>query len=530
MTPTRFRFREVVGRGAATRRDFLQQTAAGLGGALLLPGAPAVLAQVSGGSDPFTLGVASGDPDEQGVVLWTRLAPEPLALDGLGGMKASVVPVRWELAADERFSRVVRRGELEALPQDAHSIHVEVDGLDADTAYFYRFECQGHRSPAGRTRTAPAPDAMRAETRLGVVSCASRDAGYFTAYRLMADEQPDLVLHLGDYIYENAARAGSPRPGLGGETRTLADYRLRYAFNKTDPDLQYAHAAAPWVVVWDDHEIVDNWASDYPRRGLSPAEHLVRMTAAAKAYYEAMPLRRSARPAGRYTQLYRTLRWGQLATFYVLDTRQFRSVQGCGDGTRADCAARLDPARSILGPVQEAWLAEQSRLAETRWDVLAQQVFFANFDRTAGPGESYAMDKWSGYVPSRDRVLDMFGGRDRQRNLMVLTGDEHAHFAGDLRRDWKNPESPIVGSELVGSSITSGGDGADRSPAADMLFQENPHLRYHSSRRGYIACTVTPTRWEAHFRILPYVTRPGAPRQTGQSFVIEAGRPGLTPA
>jgi alkaline phosphatase D len=214
-----------------------------------------------------------------------------------------------------------------------------------------------------------------------------------------------------------------------------------------------------------------------------------------------------------------------VAAFYVLDTRQYRSDQACGDGTKADCAARLDPARTMLGPGQEAWLAEQARWSDARWDVLAQQVFFANFDRTEGPGESYAMDKWSGYVPSRDRMIDLFAAP--RRNLVILTGDEHAHYASNVRRDWRNPESPIVGCELVGTSITSGGDGADRTVNADVLLRENPHILYNSSRRGYVSCTVTPDRWDAHFRIVPYVTRPGAPLETGQSFVIEAGRPGL---
>ncbi len=520
------RFPSPIAGAASGRRRFLQHTL-GVAGALALPGAPAILS-AQRAEDPFTLGVASGDPDHQGVVLWTRLAPQPLALNGLGGMPPALVPVLWEMALDERFTRVARRGEVEALPQDAHSIHVEVDGLAPNTPYFYRFESGGHRSPVGRTRTAPAPGAEPSSTRLGVVSCSSWDQGYFTAYRLMADERPDLVLHLGDYIYENAARQGSTRPGLGGETLTLTDYRLRYALYKTDPDLQYAHAAAPWVVVWDDHELVNNWAGDHPMRGLSPAAHLARATAAAQAYYEAMPLRRSARPLGRHTQLYRAVRWGKVATFYVLDTRQYRSAQGCGDGIK-ECAERLDPARSILGATQDAWLAEQARSSDARWDVLAQQVFFANFDRTVGEGESYAMDKWSGYAPSRDRVLDTFArnNQDRQRNLMVLTGDEHAHFACDVRRNWHDPDSPIVGSELVGTSISSAGDGADRSPGVDMLFRENPHLRYNSSRRGYISCDVTPSRWEAHFRTLGYVSKPGAARQTGQSFVVEAGEAGL---
>lgn len=509
------------------RRRFLR-TALGLSGMLTVPGAPAIFGYGLAEPDPFTLGVASGDPDHQGVVLWTRLAPQPLAEDGLGGMPASLVPVRWEVAADEQFTRVVRRGETEALPQDAHSVHVEVDGLAPDTPYFYRFESRGHRSTAGRTRTAPAPDASRPSTRIGVVSCSSWDSGYFTAYRLMADEHPDLVLHLGDYIYENGARDGTPRRGVGGPTMTLADYRRRYALYKTDPDLQYAHAMAPWVVVWDDHEIVNNWAAEHPVGKVTPAEHLARMTAAARAYYEAMPLRRSARPTGTSTQLYRAVPWGQVATFYVLDTRQYRSLQGCGDGIKPDCAARLDPQRTLLGEAQHAWLASRARASTAKWDVLAQQVFFANFDRTEGPGESYAMDKWSGYVPSRDRVMAAFA--ERQRNLMVLTGDEHAHYASDLRRDWRNPDSPIVGAELVGTSISSGGDGADRSQGADMLFRENPHLRYHSSRRGYISCDVTPDRWHAHFRTLPYVSRAGATRATGQSFVVEAGRPGLVSA
>lgn len=476
--------------------------------------------------DPFTLGVASGDPDHQGVVLWTRLAPEPLAEDGLGGMPNRIVDVEWQLATDERFQQVVRQGVVSARPESAHSVHVELNGLAPGTEYFYRFRAEGYLSPVGRTRTAPAPHTRSGSLRMAFASCAQYEHGYFTAYRRLAEDEPELILHLGDYMYEYAANThvlpgGNVRHHEGPETVTLANYRQRYAQYKTDPDLQAAHAVAPWLVVFDDHEVDNNWAGDVPER--PDPNFLARRAAAFQAYYENMPLRQSSLPQGSHMQLYRRVHWGQLATFHMLDTRQFRDDQACGDGYR-DCPASLDPARSITGEQQERWLLDGFRRSRARWDLLGQQVFFGQRDRDAGPARVVSMDAWDGYVASRERI--MRGWLDAGvRNLVVLTGDVHAHWADDLKLDWSDPTSRTVGSELVCSSITSGGDGADS--VGHPWFAHNPHLRFYNNQRGYVLTRITPAALEADFRVVPYVSRPGAPVYTRASFVIEDRVPGL---
>ncbi|WBB79807.1 alkaline phosphatase D family protein [Micromonospora sp. WMMD882] len=482
-------------------------------------------------TDPFTLGVASGDPDHQGFVLWTRLAPRPLAEDGLGGMPARPVPVRWELAADERFRHVVRRGGVLARPESAHSVHVELDGLLPGREYFYRFRAQRWTSPVGRTRTAPAPWAMPGALAMAFASCSQYEHGYFTAYRRLAETEPELILHLGDYQYEYAKGTytipgGNPRDHEGPETVTLANYRQRHAQYKTDADLQAAHAVAPWLVVWDDHEVDNNWADEaYEKPEIPQPDFLARRAAAFQAYYENMPLRRTSIPRGIDMQLYRRVRWGRLATFHLLDTRQYRDDQACGDGYRS-CAAAYDPARSITGAEQEAWLLDGFRRSEARWDLIGQQVFFAQRDNDSGPLTVTSMDAWDGYVASRDRITR--GWLDAGvRNPVVLTGDVHAHWASDLKADYADPTSRTVGSELVCSSVTSTGDGADSPSGAHPWLAFNPHLRFQNNLRGYVRTTITPGQLSADFDVLPYVTRPDAPAHTRARFVVEDRVPGL---
>lgn len=303
--------------------------------------------------DPFTLGVASGEPVPDGVVLWTRLAPDPLADDGLGGMPARPVAVEWEVAADDRFARVEQRGVVDASPESAHSVHVALTGLRPDAEYFYRFRASGFVSSTGRTRTAPAAGSMGPLT-MCVASCANYEHGWFTAYRRIAEEAPDLVVHPGDYSYEYATRPGAVRRHVGAETVTLANYRQRYAQYRTDPDLQAAHAAAPWLVVFDDHEVSNNWADRMPEE--PQPDFPARRAAALQAYYENMPLRSAAQPRGVDMQLHRRIEWGALATFHMLDTRQYRSDQACGDVYLSDCPDRFDIARTLTGPAQDQWL------------------------------------------------------------------------------------------------------------------------------------------------------------------------------
>jgi alkaline phosphatase D len=476
-------------------------------------------------ADPFTLGVASGDPAPDGVVIWTRLAPHPLADDGLGGMPSRTVDVEWEAAADERFTRVEQRGVATAAPDAAHSVHVELTGMRPGADYFYRFRTGGYLSPAGRTRTAPPPESMVASLTMCVASCSNYEQGWFTAYRRLAEEQPDLVVHLGDYQYEYAAGAsGDVREHVGPEMVTLANYRQRFAQYKTDPDLQAAHAAAPWLAVFDDHELANNWADEVPEK--PQPGFLGRRAAALQAYYENMPLRRSAMPHGVDMQLYRRAQWGSLATFHMLDTRQYRTDQTCGDEIRSDCIERILPFGSLTGDAQEQWLLDGFQRSRARWDVLGQQVFFSQVELMQGPGRGFNPDAWDGYAANRDRIVAGVM-HSPVRNAVVLTGDVHSHWAAEVRQRFDDPASPVVATELVTTSISSGGDGSDTRDGIAAVLAENPHIRYFSNHRGYVRTRVTPDELRADFQVVPFVSRPGAPVQTGATFVVPDRAPAL---
>jgi alkaline phosphatase D len=467
-------------------------------------------------------------------VLWTRLATDPLAEDGLCGLGERYTDVEWEIATDEGFRDVVRRGVERTGPELGHSVHAEPAGLAPGREYFYRFRANGEISPAGRTRTAPAVADMTPLT-MCFASCAQYEHGWFTAYARLAEDEPDLVLHLGDYLYEHAAHdyvapGGNVRDHVGPETETLANYRQRHAQYKTDPDLQSAHAVAPWLVVWDDHEVDNNWAGEVPERPEVPQPHFLdRRAAAFRAYWENMPLRTAQQPPGAGMRLYRRVQWGGTATFHMLDTRQYRSDQPCGDRFNTDCAARTDPAASLPGSEQEQWIADGFRRSTARWDVLGQQVFFSQVDFTPGHGRGFNPDAWDGTPASRDRVVDSWvegGGR----NLVVLTGDVHASWAADVKRRFDAPEAPVVGTELVATSITSSGDGSETRPETAATLAENPHIRFFDNRRGYVRTRFTATELTADFRALPYVQRRGAPVETKATFVVEDRNAGLNPA
>ncbi|MGW6931264.1 alkaline phosphatase D family protein [Lentzea sp. NPDC054927] len=470
-------------------------------------------------TDPFTLGVASGDPTPDGVVLWTRLAPEPLAEDGLGGMPGRAIEVLWQVAADDRFTRMVQHGSTLARPEEAHSVHVELSGLEPGREYFYRFKALNHLSRTGRTRTTPQPNALQVPLTMAFASCAQYEHGYFTAYRRLAEDEPDLVLHLGDYTYEyesgiHVAPQGNVRHVDGPTTTTLAAYRRRQAQYKTDPDLQAAHAAAPWAVVWDDHEIDNNWAGLLPDK--PQPNFLARRAAAIQAYYENMPLRRSSR-------LYRRIGWGSLATFHMLDTRQYRTDQACGDGLQL-CPERLEPERTMLGAAQEDWLFNGFRGSEARWDVLGQQVFFSQYDYIPGEVDKFLLDAWDGYVADRNRVVAGFAD---VRNAIVLTGDVHAAWGAEVKQRWDDPSSKTLATELVTTSITAGGDGSEEYAETPLWLRENPHVKYFNNRRGYTLTRFTPDELRTDFRGLDYVTKPGSPVRTKASFAVEDRLPGL---
>ncbi|EHR59487.1 alkaline phosphatase D family protein [Saccharomonospora cyanea] len=520
--------RQVLLGGAALGATAL--TATGL--TALGPAARAATAQGAGAplrGDVFTLGVASGEPDHHSVVLWTRLAPDPLAEDGLGGLGRRTVTVQWELARDERFRHVVRRGVETTDAEAGYAVHVEVAGLAPGREYFYRFRCGRFLSPTGRTRTAPAPGALGAGMVMAFASCSQYEHGYFTAYRHLAEDEPDLVLHLGDYVYEYRADSyvspdGNVRDHRGPETETLANYRQRYAQYRADTDLQAAHAAAPWLVVPDDHEVDNNWAGDvYEKPEIPQPDFETRRANAFRAYYENMPLRRRNRPRGSHIQLYRTVSWGALVNFHMLDTRQYRDDQACGDGWKV-CEDAVDPARSLTGDDQERWLLGQFRRSRARWDLLGQQVFFAR--RVNGSG-AVSMDAWDGYRGSQDRISE--GWVDAGvRNPVVLTGDVHTHWANELKADYADPDSPVIGTELVTSSITSGGNGADSDPAEHPDLRRNPHIKFRNNQRGYVRTRISREELRADFRVVDYVTEPGAPVRTRASFVVADRHPGLT--
>ncbi|MFH9569466.1 alkaline phosphatase D family protein [Streptomyces sp. NPDC017454] len=521
---------------ALKRRGFLGIAgAAGAGAVLLGTGAapvagaaPAAPGKVP--ADPFQLGVASGDPLPDGVVLWTRLAPKPL--DDDGGMPRRPVAVRWEIALDERFRKVVRRGVEHAVPAEAHTVHADVRGLRPHHEYYYRFRAGRAVSPVGRTRTAPAAGTSPT-VDFAFASCANWEQGHFTAYRHMAEERPDVVFHLGDYLYEYAAGVnGKVRTHHGDEMNTLAEYRARHAQYKTDPDLRLLHATAPFVVTWDDHETDNNYAdlspenSDAGQGNDTTAHFAARRRAAYQAYWEHMPLRRLRKPVDTALPLYRRLEFGSTATFSVLDTRQYRTNQPYGDKWQVSGPDQWDPKATILGDEQHAWLERSLSRSRSTWNVLPQQIYFANWDAVAGPDDGGYNDGWDGYRVSRDRVLGYVEERGID-NFVVLTGDVHNNWTNDLRRDFERPETRLVGSEFVTTSITSGGDGSATHDPGQVYWDENPHTKYYSSRRGYVRCTVSKERYTADYRVVDYVTRPGAPVRTDKSFVIETGVPGV---
>ena len=474
--------------------------------------------------DPFTLGVASGDPLADRVVLWTRLAPRPFADDG--GLTAAAVPVRWQIAHDESFSRIAAEGTAVAEARFAHSVHVDAAGLEPARGYFYRFIALGAASPTGRTRTAPAPGARPAILRFANVGCQHYEAGFYTAYRHLANEDLDLVVHTGDYIYEGATRRRDTRVVRRHPDHacvTLADYRQRYALYKGDADLQAAHAAHPFALVWDDHEVVNNWAGDRDGKGRGGDAFQARRAAAFQAWWEHMPLRLPSQTAWGTMGIYRSLDFGALARINLCDTRQYRTPQPCGGEVAPLCDGATDANAHLLGARQERWLQGRLHQSPTTWNVIAQQILMAELNR-AKPKDTprYNMDKWDGYRIPRRRLLGFLEDA-HIRNPVVLTGDIHRHMAAELRRDFSRPETPAVAAEFVNSSISSRGDGNPASKTGARWRRANPHLRLVRELRGYVRHSVTANQWRADFRVVDKVTIAGAPIRTSDSFVVEAG-------
>jgi alkaline phosphatase D len=426
------------------------------------------------------------------------------------------------------FGSIVRSGEVIASPFIAHAVHVEVSGLQPDRPYWYRFRSGGVESPVGRSRTAPAYGSSVAKVRFAVAGCQNYEAGLYTAYRHLVAEQPDFVFCYGDYIYENGGRPAPastpallvPRRHTDGEILSVDDYRRRYAQYKMDPDLQAAHAAAPWFVTWDDHETDNNWAAEVDEKATAPDIFLLRRQAAAQAYYEHMPLRRSSLPYGPHIQLYRQALYGDLINLNLLDTRQYRSNQPCND-QGAGCTD-LSSAPNMLGGEQEAWLKRSLSGSKARWNVLAQQVMMMDLDRDPTDAFRANIDSWAGYRLPRTRLLEHI--RDSAiPNVVVLTGDEHVNYAGELHIDGGRPGPKPLAVEFVATSISSSGDGQDQSDTAKGVLSVNPQLKFINQQRGYVVCDVTPDRWEATFRVMDKVSAPDGVVSTRARFVVESG-------
>ena len=438
-----------------------------------------------GADDPFTLGVASGWPRPDGAVIWTRLAPRPMQADG--GVDPIALAVRWEVI-EEGSPRPIQSGVVLAQPEWAHSVRVEIQGLQPHRIYRYQFSSGDARSASGRFRTAPAPG--RSEPlRLVFTSCQQYEQGFFSAWRHAAAESPDLVVFLGDYIYESSWGRNHVRKHDPGVPQTLEDYRRRHALYRGDRDLQAAHAACAWLPTWDDHEVDNDYAAELSQRGDPPERFLARRAAAYRAYFEHMPLPWSMAPQGPAMRIYGHLDWGTMARLHLVDDRQYRSPQACSPpgfaGSRvvgADCLHRLDPGRTMLGAEQEVWLDRSFKDSRARWNLLAQQTLMGRADSKPGPEQGWWTDGWDGYPAARSRLLESIRASSAN-NPLALGGDVHAFYAGELHEDFDRPGSKPAMLEFVGGSITSQ---SWAQPRIDALLAENPNLKYGEGRsRGY---------------------------------------------
>ncbi|MBK6472699.1 MAG: alkaline phosphatase D family protein [Betaproteobacteria bacterium] len=503
----------------ATRRGLL-------GLALAAGAAPLFVRHARAADAPrFALGVASGQPRPDGMVLWTMLT---------GADLPDQATVQWEVAEDEAFARIAARGSETTMADDAHSVHAEPVGLKPGHWYFYRFSALGQRSAIGRTRTAPAPDAAVARLDFIIASCQRWDAGHWAAWRHAAAEPLDLVIFLGDYIYEygrDSAPADAVRRHDGGKVRTLDGYRARHTQYRGDPALQAAHAAAPWLLVWDDHE-VDNDYAGLVGQDLQ-FDFAVQRAAAYRAYWEFMPLPKSARPRDGAMRMHGRLDWGRLARVHLVDDRQFRDVQACPRPGKAgsntvdvtDCPTLRDPKRTLLGAAQEAWLAE-GWSTDRPWNLLAQQTLMARCswtDPTGPTGGRYWTEGWDGYAPARRRLLDAVAQK-KLPGVVVLGGDVHANYVANLKADFDDDKAPVIASEFCGTSISSLGLPQAR---LDAMRAFNPQLLHaRSDQRGYGRFTLERQRLQVDLRVVDDARDPASGMSSQGRWDVEAGRPG----
>jgi alkaline phosphatase D len=520
-----------------------------LTGAVLVGGAAFVAdpAAASGAAlaDPFLLGVASGDPLPSSVILWTRLVRDPY---DARSVPARPIEVGWQIATDERFHHVVRRGHTFARPELAHSVHVDANGLRPGWEYFYRFRALGQLSPVGRTRTAPEPGQDPQRLRFGIVNCQDFQNGYWPAYTGLANEDLDMVLHLGDYIYEYDPHSVFPdrnhippqTPGLD-QLLTLDDYRNRHAQYKGDPALRAAHAAFPWIVTWDDHETENNYAAlideidDTGAKRQTPQQFAAERAAAYQAYYEHMPIRANLTPGSPDLRIFRRFDFGRLARFNVLDTRQYRTDQpgGFPGDFGPPQAGAANTAGTLTGEDQERWLAAGLTGSPARWNVIAQQVMMS---RTLFPNPTLVppvlanLDQWDGYAPQRRRLLGLVADR-KVANPVVLAGDIHSTWFSELKLDFDRPESPSVAVEFTATSVSSDFPIAFDAPIKAANPFLNPHVKYFDgSKRGYLRVAVDHDSWRTDVRTVDTIAVRQAPVRTSASFVVEAGSAKLVKA
>jgi alkaline phosphatase D len=478
---------------------------------------------------PFTLGVASGQPRPSSVVLWTRLAPRPH--EPLGGLPPLAVPVHWQLALDEQFAHVVREGVQDAVAEHAFSVHVLVGGLPPAQPYFYRFIAGDAVSRVGRTRTAPAADAQVDRLRLALASCQHYEHGRFAVHREIAARDLDFVLFVGDYIYESTSPHVQVRLHEGPPPTTLDGYRARHATYKLDLDLQASHAAHPWLLVWDDHEVRNDYAGE---RTFGPfdADAFLRLrTAAYKAYFEHMPVAPDQLPVDGAMRMHDHFGWGRLAGLWTLDGRQHRSLQACGAPGQAQgrlrwhCGELADPARSVFGPAQERWLMQglaDHRDAHT-WKLLAQATQMSSWGVDMALARGIYTDGWDGYPRARERLLQHVHDAGLA-NVVNLGGDVHRHVAANLRLAPNDTASPVLASEFVTSSISSRGL---PEMAMQAVRRSNPDLLHaRSDERGYALIEATPALLHCEFRAAAFPVAEQARLHTQARYAVEAGRAG----
>jgi alkaline phosphatase D len=495
----------------------------------LLPG-QGLFAARSFGGNPFTLGVASGDPTPHGIVLWTRLAPEPA---NPGGVGKHAVPVGWRVATDPGMKHVVARGTAAALADLAHSVHVEVHGLAPRRDYFFQFDVRSEESAVGHFRTAPRPEEFLRRLQFAFVTCQDRASGYYTAYRDMLQHDLDLVLHLGDYTYEYAigdTPRGPAPEGLSAETVDLHTYRLRHTLYKLDRDLQAAHATFPFLAIWDDHEVANDYSGLSPEWSVPSPEFTARRAAAYQAYYEHMPIRATTARSRAGLRIYRRSSYGHLAEFTMLDDRQYRTDNPCGDGESLRCAEALDGEYTMLGRQQERWLARGFEQSTARWNLVGQQLLIAQLEHRTIQPNWFWNDAWDGYPLARQRLLTDVA-ESGVRNPVFLTGDWHSTFVNDLTLDFANPGAPAVATEFVTPAITTGGDGMPYGPYYQPMIPFNPHIKYYEGdRRGYFKATVTPQQMRLDLRFVTSVESPGGTGYAEASWIVHDGIAGAVPA